>query len=153
MNYSATNETSIDLPNTSSTIYIIFPILLYAIGLFINIKNIIVCKTEKSRTWQIDISHAVVMSIVFAVRIPIMAATYLLPKSFLHSGRWICHMLAFVFSFGAGSINSHSLIVAIMKYVSIVHAMKVRSFGEDKIKKIFFLVTIAVQTTFQFIAG
>ena len=39
-------------------------------------------------------------------------------------------------------IIGHSLIIALMKYTMIVHDVKVRSFGQDKMKKIFLSITI-----------
>ena len=138
------NDTMLELLSTPSTYHILAQILLYGLGLFIQIKNITICITEKSKTWQIDIFHAIVMTIVFACRIPFMAVVYLSPNSFFGIGSWICYIFAFEFSFGAHSIASHSLIIAIMKYVFIVHAMKARSFGEEKIKKIFFFINSAL---------
>ena len=56
---------------------------------------------------------------------------------------WICAFECAHFKC-AHSITSHSLIIAILKYVFIVHAMKARSFGEDKIKKIFFFISVVL---------
>ena len=144
MYHPAANDTMLEISSAPSTFHILVQILLYGLGLFIQIKNITICIAEKSKTWQIDIFHAIVMTIVFAIRIPFMAVVYLSPNSFLSFGSWICYIFAFEFSYGAHSIASHSLIIAIMKYVFIVHAMKARSFGENKIKKIFFFINLAL---------
>ena len=157
MNYTASNETSIDIPYGPSSFHISVQIFLYAIGLFIQIKNIMVCKREKSKSWQIDISHAVVMTIAFTVRIPFMAVSYLSPNIFADIGSWMCYIFAFVFSFGVNSVASHSLIVAILKYVFIVHTMKARSFGEDKMKRLFlfinFLLPLILAINFMIISN
>ena len=126
-----TNDTMQEIPTAASAIHVIVQILLYALGFFIQIKNISICIAEKSKTWQIDIFHAVVMTISFPCRILFMAVVYLSPNSFLSIGSWICYIFAFEFTFAFHSINSHSLIIAIMKYVSIVHAMKISSDVKD----------------------
>ena len=125
----------LEIPNTPSTYHILAQILLYGIGFFIQVRNITICIAEKSKTWQIDIFHAIVMTIVFACRIPFMAIVYLSPSSFLSIGSWICYIFAFEFTFAFHSINSHSLIIAIMKYVYIVHAMRARLFGEIRLNR------------------
>ena len=144
MYHPAANDTMPEIPSAPSAFHVLVQILLYGLGLFIQIKNISICIAEKSKTWQIDIFHAIVMTISFACRIPFMAVVYLSPDSFLSIGSWICYIFAFEFTFAFHSINSHSLIIAIMKYVYIVHAMKARMFGENKIKTIFFFINLAL---------
>ena len=58
-----TNEGYIDDTGIFTILHTILQLLIFGIVLFIQIKTIIVCKKEKSKTWQIHISHAVVLSI------------------------------------------------------------------------------------------
>ena len=143
MNQTTTDEFLFRIPDTPTTIHILSLILLYGIGLFIQIKTIVVCKTEKNKTWQIHISHSVLMIIVFAVRILFLALSHLSPNIFSGNGRWIVYIFTFENIYGRHSIPSHSLIIAVMKYFFVVHATKARVFGEDKEKKIFLCANFA----------
>ena len=143
MNNTTTDEILFKIPDTTTTLHILSLILLYGIGLFIQIKTIVVCKTEKNKTWQIHISHSVVMIIVFAVRIFFLALSHSSPNIFSDNERWILYIFTFENIYGRHSIPSHSLIIAIMKYVFVVHATKARVFGEDKAKKIFLFINFA----------
>ena len=52
-------------------------------------------------------------------------------------GQWFC-ILGWVFlNLATSAVSFHSTIVAVMRYVFIVHEEKVRLFGRDKIKKVF----------------
>ena len=84
------------------------------------------------------------MTIALTIRIPFMAVAYLSPNIFSDIGSWVCYISAFVFAFGTHSVASHSLIVAILKYVFIVHTMKARVFGEEKIQRLFLYINFVL---------
>ena len=46
------------------------------------------------------------------------------------------------------SMSSHTLVIATMKFVFIVHAMKAREFGDSRIQNIFFWVTFLLPLIF-----
>lgn len=144
MNQSNTVEILSHTVDLQTIVHICIQILLYGLGTFIQIKYIKVCKTERNKTWQIHISHAIFMTTFFAVRIAFMAVALLSPNIFLDAGNWICFTFAFVNGFGMTSIAANTLIVSIMKYIFIVHTWKARSIGEDNIKKIFLFVNFAL---------
>ena len=59
-------------------------------------------------------------------------------------GEWYCFMGWFIHWSCWTYISFHSFIVAIMRYVFIVHNAKVTAYGGDKAKKIFFFLSIAI---------
>ena len=127
----------------SPIIHISIQVLLFFLGLYIQTKTIFACKQEQIKTWHIHVTHAVVMTIYYGFFIPFQAATYFLP--FLEEyvgGPWICYIASVVSFYCYHSILAHSLLVAIMKYSFIVHAMRVKAFGEEKLQKIFFWVNL-----------
>ena len=143
----------------SPIFHIIIQVLLFFIGLYFQTKTISVCIEEKGKTWHIHVTHAIVMTIYYGFFIPFRASTYFLP--FLAEyvgGTWICYIASIVSFYCYHSILAHSLLVAVMKYSFINHAMKVKAFGEEKIQKIFFwinlilplLLTIAAMMTTDF---
>ena len=135
------NEThfkTLDALDATSIVNISLQVIFFCIGLFAQIKIIKVCKVEKNKTWQIHIFHSIIMTIVFASRITFLAIGYIMPSLFITIGSWICHLLKFVFFYGFISIASNSFVIASMKFVFIVHAMRALAFGESRIKNIFF---------------
>ena len=127
----------------SAIIHILVQVLLFCAGLFIQIKIILVCKKEKDKTWQIHISHSIVLIIYYTFTIPFDAITYFIPFLSQYTGHWLCYIASFITLYGYYSAGAHTLLISVMKYVFIVHDKKVREIGEDKIKKAFFLINLA----------
>ena len=136
------NNSYLEHPDVTSIIKTTFHFLMFAIGLFLQMKIIIVNKKEKCKTWQIHISHAILLTIVYPIDIFFVNALYWFPNIFVITGRWPCYIMIFVHFFGSGAIGLNSLLIAIMKYLFTVHALKSRVFGENIIQKIFFWVNL-----------
>ena len=129
-------QMSIDYISIFSIFHFIIQLLLYGIGVFIQAKTIIVCFEEKSKTWQILIVHAVVLVIIFGNDIVFLNVLNWYPNVFIFTGNWPCYIFAFVDMYGAVSIGLNTLIVAIMKYIFIVYALKAMLF-ESRIQNSF----------------
>ena len=128
-----------------SDVFIISNVLLFLIflvGLYLQIKVIIVSKQEKETTWKINISHSIVVTAHFAIRIFLESTTCIIPSLHQYTGKWFCHVLYFVDNYGAISISSHSLATAAHKYVFIVHQMRIIKFGEEKAREISFWINL-----------
>ena len=138
MTHLAAHESDFATLDTTSILNISFQVILFCIGFFAQIRIIKICKEEKNKTWQIHIFHAITMTVIYASRIIFMAIVYVSPSLFTMIGSWICHLLRFVFLSGFISITSNTFVIASMKYVFIVHAMKALAFGNSRIQKIFF---------------
>ena len=136
------HEMSIKAPDVSEIVHIMFQVLVFCVGLYFQIKTIFVCIEDKSKTWQIHISHAIVMTIYYGYFIPFHAITYFVPYLAAYTGSWVCYLSAFVALFCYQAIVVHSLLIAIMKYIFIVHTWKARLFGEERIQKLFLLIDI-----------
>ena len=120
--------------------------ILFIIGSFFHYKIINVYNVEKSKTWLNQIYHAVVTVILFGFRIPFQAITHFIPNLAGVSGSWICYFGAFVSFYGFNDLRTHSLWIAMEKYIFIVHTLKARVFGEEKIGKIFVLLNATYLT-------
>ena len=131
------DEQVLDHSDISHIIHLTIQCLLFMSGFFLHFKIIHVCKTERNKTWLVQISHAVVTTIHFGFRIPFQAVTHFIPNLSSYIGSWMCYIGAFNNFFGYQEIASHSLWVAFEKYILIVHTVKARAFGDDKIEKIF----------------
>ena len=121
-----------------SIIYIILQVLLFSIGLFINLKLIRVCNKDKGITWQISITHSIVMIVNYGFIIPFYSVTHFVPFLSQYTGRWLCYTSSLVVFYCYQAIIANSLVISIFKYIFIVHGIKALQYGEDKIKKCFF---------------
>ena len=134
-----------DNEGVSTIAHIIFQVLLFCLGLLIQIKIIILCKNERDEraTWQIDICHAIVQIIFFAFAITVEGLTHFIPVLSQLTGDWLCYMATFVTFYCYYSIVAHSLIISIMKYVYIVQHQKVSKFEKRRVRKWFLWFNIA----------
>ena len=144
MTHLAAHESDFATLDTTSILNISFQVILFCIGFFAQIRIIKICKEEKNKTWQIHIFHAITMTVIYASRIIFMAIVYVSPSLFTMIGSWICHLLRFVFLSGFISITSNTFIIASMKYVFIVHAMRALAIGHSRIQKLFFWANLLV---------
>ena len=116
----------------------ILAVLVYCIGSYINWKIICICRKVKDKTWQVDVAHSVgMMTSVFVVVVFEKVADHVAVLSD-YTGAGICYIVSFIYSYGAYIGGFHSFHISMMKYVYIVHYERVRRFGEEKLKKIFF---------------
>ena len=133
---------SLKLPTALEIIHIVIQVFLFGVGLHFQVRTIMVCIQEKNKTWQIHISHSVVMSIYYGYFIPFAAIAYFIPSLGTYIGNGICYFTAFVSLFCYQSMIVNSLLVAITKYIFICHTWKARLFGEERIQRIFLYICI-----------
>ena len=139
-------------PEYSQVAHIICQIIIFCLGLNIQIKTIYECKEEKGKTWKIHISHAIVTTVYYGFFIPFQAVTTFVPSLSFYTGSWICYLASFVSFYCYHAIVFNSLLVSIMKYIFIVHALKARGYGEPKIQKVFFWINTILPLVLAIIA-
>ena len=118
----------------------IFGILTFCIGIIIHVRIIIISKREKDLTWKLDITHSSLTIAHFTHTILIYGITYAVEDLYIYTGEWYCYLAKELRYYGGLYVTAHSLVVSIMKYILIIHWKKVREFGQDKVKNIFFFV-------------
>ena len=139
-------------PDICQIVHIICQIVIFCIGLNIQINIIYACNEEKGKTWKIHVSHAIITTIYYGFFIPFQSVTTFVPSLSIHTGSWICYVASFVSFYSYHAIVVNSLQVAIMKYVFIVNALKARAYGEAKIQKIFFWINTMLPLVLAIIA-
>ena len=134
------NEHNSDLKDDLTIIIFTITLMaiLFVIGLYFQIKIIILSRKEKDVTWRIDIWHSAVMIAIFSFRILFEMITYIIPSLHQFTGKWFCYFSLFVTFYGFVSISSHSLAISISKYVLTVHQDRVRVVGQNKVSIILF---------------
>ena len=138
------NSTILDHETFISEIVInVFKVFLLCLGSYIQLKIILNCLKEKNTvTWQLDIFYAVVVTIFVFYSIIFEPIIDQIPVSHEKIGHWICYIAAFINIFAAYVCLFHSFVIAFIKYIFIVHHLKVRNLGKEKIQKLFFVVNI-----------
>ena len=132
----------IESPSPFQILHIVIQSILFCVGLYFQVRTILVCIEEKNKTWQIHIVHSIIMSIYYGFTIPFHPITYFIPSLATYVGSWICYISAFISFFCFHAMLMHSLLIAIMKYIFIVHTWKARLFGDERIQRIFLLISI-----------
>ena len=116
-------------------------ITIFLLGFFIHVKIISTCKKEQGTSWQLDITHSVVLCFTYFISTTFRVIFRYLPSLHRYIRNGICYTNSFILTFGCYSIFSHSFIVSFLKYTFIVHHRKV--FGEEeKVKRAFFWINI-----------
>ena len=133
-------NSSFKTPTVSEIIHIIFQVFIFSVGLYFQIRTILVCIKERTKAWQIHTSHAVVMTVYWGYFMPFQTITHIVPSLGTYTGYWICYMSTFLAFFCYHAMIIQSLLIAAMKYIFIVHTWKAKSFGEERIQRIFSLV-------------
>ena len=117
-------------------------ILIFIIGLCLQVKIIRAVKEDKAMAWEINLSHSIVMIIHFSISISLETTTYVIPDLSQYLGIWFCYCSMFIRLYGVGEILLHSLFLCIYKYILIVHNNTIRCFGLEKAKKLLFWINI-----------
>ena len=84
--------------STIATVSATVQIILYIIGVVINIKIVLSCWTNKkhNKSWQLHILYSISCIIIFAFDIPYWLVTLCVPHLSNFTGEWICYLALFV---------------------------------------------------------
>ena len=110
----------------------------FIIGTYLHTRIIKVTRKEKDMTWALDAANSCFMLIYFAQYTLISLITVFVEDLYMYTGKWFCHLSNFVSYYGTQYSNTHSLVIAVMKYFHIVWWTKVTDFGKEKFNTLFF---------------
>ena len=100
-------------------------------------KIIKVSLKDKDMSWQLDIIYSSIRVLQTTFNYIFFALTYMIPNLYLYTGTWFCYASKMIMYYNGIIITNYTLMVAILKYVVIVHWQKARAFGHDEIRKLF----------------
>ena len=120
-------------------------VILFAIGLFLQIRIIRVSVRTKVTTWKIDTSHSIIMIIYFSFRIFFEKLIDVFPTFHQHCGTWFCYLALFIQIFCGLSMVSNSFIVALYKYLYIVRHNLFRAIGDERADEVLIWCSLFVQ--------
>ena len=129
--------------STEITVNVIVQSIAYIAGFFVNVKVISVCSRNRdTKTWQIHIAQSIINTIFFGFDIPFVTISNALPHLSRYTGEWFCYMASFIVNYEVYFLVTNSFLIAVMKYIYIVHWDKAMRFGHDKIQRIFLIIAI-----------
>jgi hypothetical protein len=127
-------------------VHITIQAVLYFAGAFIHIRIIsVLWKDKEGKTWLIHMTHSISLMIYFAFYIPFFTVTNTIPNlADQYTGEWFCYLASFITVYGFSIVTLNSLLIAVMKYVFIVHHNKALQYGDAKTKKLFFIINVTL---------
>ena len=121
-----------------------FQVMLFIVGLFIHVNIIYVSNRERETSWLLSITNSVVLIFHFGHCILYQNLTYFVPFFPGYTGSWVCYLDDLLFSYCLQSCVMYSLVVSILKYIFVVHYLKVHNFGKAKIQKFILCVNLVL---------
>jgi len=141
-NFDSMNEKSVSSLGIGEVVAFVVRLSLLAIGTFLNLKIIPICRKERDRVWLINVTRAVSAMSFMTGAVIFEALPMFIPDFVEYTGVSICYIAAFIYVYPMYMIVFESLFTSIIKYIFIVHTAKSMKYGEDKIQKRFFWVNI-----------
>ena len=125
-------------------LFIVIKIIVLFAGGYLHLKVFRLMKQENGLLRQVTQLFVYSQSIFWPFLIFFTAIT-----DFIHplnevAGQWFCDLCSFLFYFLGNIITSHSFFSALMRYFFIVHRELINGFGRERIKRIFYILAIAI---------
>ena len=130
-------------PETAFTFFLI-RITLVIVGECFNVKVFELMKKENGLVKYITTVFVLVQMVFWPCWLVLVTLTDLIISPNKAVGNWFCDVGNFVFYFLGNVIMFHSFIIAVMRYVFIIHNEKIQRYGIEKMKKIFLILTVTM---------
>ena len=115
--------------------------LFFFVGLCINIKIVLMSLKHKDGiAWQMQVVYSISIMLYSAFQIPFSAISHATEHLGAYTGVWFCHVAEFLRIYFVHIVAMNSLIVAIVKYILIVHPYRALQWGHDKIERLFLVI-------------
>ena len=111
---------------------------------FFNFRVLLMVQKENSILTDVTKLQAYTIMIALPIRLVFITST-----DFIHPlnevvGQWVCSGYWFIEKISTQMVTCHSLTVALLRYSFIIHNDKVSVFGKEKLKKLFWYLTICI---------
>ena len=115
---------------------------IYGCGVFLHIKIIQVSKREKDMSWMLDVTNSTIFIVHFAHTIFMHGITYLVQNMYLYTGEWYCYLSKAVSMLGIFHSIQNSFVIALLKYVMIVHFQPPHGRRKEYTQYLFFALNL-----------
>ena len=140
----AETQTNDDDTKTKYTVIDVLMIIIvcciYVIGVFFHTKIIKVCKKEKEMGWKLHVFDSCLKIVYYGMLIFMNGINYIITDTHNYTGDWFCYTYKVFVMYVNMGISGHSFVISALKYTHIVHSVKVRKFGKEKVTEIFFWI-------------
>ena len=110
------------------------------LGYLFNIKLIKTSLQEKGMTWKLDVTNSCLVLVFYTQSLLMNGITYLVQDIYKYTGSSFCYVSKVLTHYGVLYMSSHTLVIAILKYILIVWWQKSLEIGKEKIKSLFFWI-------------
>ena len=93
-------------------------------------------------TWKLDLTNSCLLLVHHGHCVIMEIITYIIADLHTYTGEWFCYTFKVISFYGNLYIVGHSMIISLLKYILIVHWKRARSFGQEKVKELFFWVNL-----------
>ena len=117
-------------------------ICVYCIGVYFHTKIILVSFKEKDMTWKLDITNSIILVVYHGYFLFMKIVTFVVQDLHSYTGTWFCYFSKGANYYGSLHVSAHTLVVAVLKYILIVHWDRALVLGHEKVKGIFLMFDI-----------
>ena len=126
----------------TAIIFLAIMTILIALGIYLHLKVLKMLKKENSLLKNLTRNFMIFQLISWPLSVFLLNIT-----NFFHSfpseiSQWVCPILWFLIYFFLNLMTSHSLFSALIRYFFIVHNDRVQSWGKERTKKLFEVMSI-----------
>ena len=146
----STDENDVGFWSSGTSVQILMCLLaicIYGVGAFLHIKTIQVSRREKAMSWMLDVTNSIIFMLHFAHVIIMYGITYLVQDLYLYVGEWYCYVSKAITLIGNAHINQKTFIMALLKYIMILHFQTV----SEKRKSLIHYVIFALNVIYPFL--
>ena len=127
-----------------ATIFFIIRFMIIILGLYLHIKILALIKKENGLVRDVARLFAFVNMLLWPFWLLFTTST-----DFIHPlnhvvGQWYCTLGWLVIYLFWTTTAFHSFIVSLMRYFCVVHQRRVEIFGKEKLKKLFFILSLTI---------
>ena len=116
-------------------------VLLFTIGVYLQVKKIQICSKEDSVSKKLDITNSILLTIHWAYLITLYGITHVIQDLYVYTGEWFCFLSKILLSIGDAHAMGHSFILAVLKFLVILHAESDVN-RKEKFKKVLFCLNL-----------
>ena len=141
----STHDNGVGLWSSGKGVQILMFLLvvcIYGGGVFLNTKIIQVSRREKEISWMLDVTNSIVLMFHFAHIIIMYEITYLVQDLYLYLGEWYCYVSKALTMIGNAHTTQNSFIMALLKYIMILHFQTATEKRKAHINYILFTLNI-----------
>ena len=116
-------------------------LIIFAVGVYIHLKKIQICRKEKDATWKLEVTNSITVIIHCFNLSMIYGTTHFVSDLYSFTGKWFCYFSKMILSIGDAQSMGQSFMIAFTKLLIIVYA-ETDMLLKERIRNICFFLNI-----------